>query len=128
MVTLWSKLWTPKVSWKFIGWLENVLDVLCKHVLCEVLKNTIGECSLDKLYNHIKWFLGKFQIGHHTNLFFERNQDIKNLCSSWNNLELLQFDKYQTQARTYSSASNRTSVVFKEYLVVFLSHVFHICF
>ena len=34
-------------------------------------------------------------------------------------LKLLYFDKYQTEVGTWPSASNRTSAVFKEHLVVF---------
>ena len=62
---------------------------------------------------------GKFQMGHQAKFLFERNQDIKSLCGCKNNLELLYFDKYQTWVSKYPSASNRTSVVSKEHLVVF---------
>ena len=46
------------------------------------------------------------------------------LCSSFN-LELLHLDKYQTKASTCLSASNSTSVVFKEHLIAFLLHFLH---
>ena len=54
----------------------------------------------------------EFQTGHQAK-FFEKNQDIKSLWSSWKNLELLYLDKYQTQVSKCPSAYNRTSVFLK---------------